>query len=625
MADQGLPFIDKAVIIVYFMGIVSFGVFFARYSRSTRDYFFGGRRFSWWVIAMSCVATVVGSYSFIKYSQAGYTYGLASSQTYLNDWQWMPIWMLAWLPIIYYSRVRSIPEYFERRYGIVARHLATLIILIYLVSYIGINLYTLGVAVTALLGWPVMTSVVVTAIVAGIYVTAGGQTSVLMTDLFQAVLLLVAGFVILILGINALGGFEAFWSALPEQYRFGLAHFNRPSEGVNFINVYWQDAFGSTTAFWFMNQGLIMRFLCARSVRDGRRAVITVMLVLMPLAAIAVGNAGLLARAMHEVGGSLGLQVDRYMTVDGSIDSANAFVAAARILCAPGLFGFVMAALTAALMSTVDTLINAVAAIGVYDIYQRVLPSRSDRHYLNVARIVSILAVIAGIVLVPIFQSFRTIYDAHAGFTAAITPPMVVAILLGALWKRFSNQACVAVLSLGIVVMVISIWEPGVIGFVSHGVEQAGEGLRGFKYMRACYGVVVCTLIGIVFSLLFPPRKKIEPGLVVGPEREFKRRFKGGEPNDRPGKPVRLTIQARDDTTEGEEVLLPENVLPTLNADPGDLLHVSDPRWWLGGLRSSPARLGAEPSQQDVILVPQAILDSAQLNPGQTVVVEKVM
>ncbi len=627
MQEQILPLADEAVIIGYFVAIVAFGVFFSRYARSTSDYFFGGRRFSWWLIAFSCIATVVGSYSFIKYSEAGFTYGLASSQTYTNDWQWMPVWMLAWLPIIYYSRVKSIPEYFERRFGPVARHLATAIILIYLVSYIGINLYTLGKAVTALLGWPVMTSVVVTAIVAGIYVTAGGQTSVVMTDLFQALLLLTAGFLILILGVCAFGGLGDFWSALPERYRFGLAEFNRPSSGVNFVNVYWQDAFGSSMAFWFMNQGLIMRFLCVRSAKEGRKAVILVLLVLMPLAAIAVGNAGLLARAMHEAGGEMGAAVDTYMTgPDGKIDNSYAFTAAARTLIhLPGVFGFVMAALTAALMSTVDTLINAVAAISVYDVYQKFLPDKSDAHYLWVARIISVIAVLIGIILVPVFSSFKTIYDAHAGFTAAITPPMIVAIVMGAMWKKFSKQACVAVLGLGSVAMIISIFFPEVIAPFSHGVEQAGEGLKGFKYMRACYGVVVCTGIGIIMTLLFPYRGAPQSGLVIGSEKEFKRLFKGAEPNDRPTKPVYLTVKLNDALTAANEIAVPESAKARLNADPQDMLHISDRRWWLGGLRSCPARLSAVTAEGDNVWVSQGILEAGHLEENQKVVIERIM
>ena len=97
--------LDFVVIVIYFLAILAFGIFFAKYTTSTKDFFFGGQRFSWWLIAMSCVATVVGSYSFMKYSAMGFKYGLSSSMTYLNDWLILPFFVLGWLPIIYFMRV----------------------------------------------------------------------------------------------------------------------------------------------------------------------------------------------------------------------------------------------------------------------------------------------------------------------------------------------------------------------------------------------------------------------------------------------------------------------------------------------------------------------------------------
>ena len=85
---------DYFVMIAYFMVIVGFGVYFGKYASSTKDFFFGGQRFSWWLIAFSSIATMVGSYSFIKYSNMGFQYGLSSTQSYLNDWFWLPILML---------------------------------------------------------------------------------------------------------------------------------------------------------------------------------------------------------------------------------------------------------------------------------------------------------------------------------------------------------------------------------------------------------------------------------------------------------------------------------------------------------------------------------------------------
>ena len=101
-----------------------------------------------------------------------------------------------------------------------------------------------------------------------------------------------------------------------------------------------------------------------------------------------------------------------------------------------------MAALTAALMSTVDALITAIAAIVVNDIYKPSHPQADDRKLLSVARWSSVSITVLGVALVPVFASFGSIY-ATALFTAAVTPPLVIALLLGIFWKRFTPTAAV--------------------------------------------------------------------------------------------------------------------------------------------------------------------------------------
>ncbi|MCA9520641.1 MAG: hypothetical protein KC609_06705 [Myxococcales bacterium] len=196
--------VDLAVLLTYFVGILAFGSLFGRNIRSTSDFFFSGQRFAWWIIAFSCVATVVGSYSFVKYSQRAYVFGFSSTQTYLNDWIWMPLWFGAWLPVIYYSRVQSIPEYFTRRFDSRVGLAVTVLLLVYLLGYIGINFVTLGKALDALVPWGILEWAVVVAVVSGVYVTFGGQTSVIMTDLVQGFLLLIAGFFLLGIGFDYL-------------------------------------------------------------------------------------------------------------------------------------------------------------------------------------------------------------------------------------------------------------------------------------------------------------------------------------------------------------------------------------------------------------------------------------
>ncbi|HHN74937.1 MAG TPA: hypothetical protein ENK10_06880, partial [Acidobacteria bacterium] len=122
--DAVIGGLDLGVVIAYFALIIGFGAWAARHSRGLTDFLLGGQRFAWWLVAFSCVATVVGSYSFVKYSAAGFRFGISSSQTYLNDWFWMPLWMFGWLPLVYYGRITSVPEYFGRRFGPLVRQVA---------------------------------------------------------------------------------------------------------------------------------------------------------------------------------------------------------------------------------------------------------------------------------------------------------------------------------------------------------------------------------------------------------------------------------------------------------------------------------------------------------------------
>ena len=273
---------DWIVMVIYFLAIMSFGTYFGRYTKDTSDFFFGGRRFSWWLITMSIVATGVGSHSFVKYSAKGFEHGFSSSMTYLNDWFFVPFFMFGWLPIIVYSKVRSIPEYFEKRFNPSARFLATILLLLYMIGYIGIGFLTLGKAVIPMLpesfqifgsivDITLMRAIIVIAIITGIYITFGGQTAVIFTDLLQGFILLFAGFLLFILGITYVGGGQEFWDLLPLTWKLPLADFNEPSS-FNFVGIFWQDAVAGSVGFLFMNQGLLMRFMACKSVNEGRKA-----------------------------------------------------------------------------------------------------------------------------------------------------------------------------------------------------------------------------------------------------------------------------------------------------------------------------------------------------------------
>jgi SSS family solute:Na+ symporter len=689
---------DWIVMVVYFAAIMLFGSYFGRYNRTTKDFFFGGRRFSWWLIAFSIVATGVGSHSFVKYSAKGFEHGLSSSMTYINDWFFLPFFLFGWLPIVVYTKIRSIPEYFEKRFSPSARFLATLLLLFYMVGYIGIGFLTLGKAVLpmlpdtfALLGSTIditlMGTVIVIAIITGIYITFGGQTAVIFTDLLQGGILLFAGFLLFFFGLDYLGGFDIFWNLLPTEWKLPLAHFNKPPD-FNFVGIFWQDGVAGSVGFLFMNMGLLMRFMATKNVDEGRKAATFNIMIMLPISAIVVGNAGWVGKALSVLNPDL---------VPPNTAPDQIFVVVANIVSHPGVFGFIMAALTAALMSTVDTLINATSAIFINDVYRPtkkflksvVLSEReTEKKELFAARASSIAITALGVLAVLAFKNFPTVYEAHGYFHSTLTPPLVVAIFLGIFWKRFTPAAVITSFVGGVALMILGNAYPAeLIGPFDHGIDMHPD--HPYSYIRALYNTFVCLAVGVVIALTTNYQKNFvrkmreranaqstmvilsviagiiffivlfnllslwvmfflilimiaftslavtyfvkydehanTEGLTMWSIGKAKEFFKGRKVNDwEEGEKVVLNWKLTD-KSKREEVFMSRNDMKKMAAEVGDLVYVTDARKWMGGLKSVHVELGEPHDEDGIIYINQDQLESAKFVDDKPLRAEKEM
>ena len=589
--------IDRVVILIYFLLVMGFGAYFGKYSKTTSDYFFGGRRFSWWLITISIVATGIGSHSFVKYSTKAYQYGFSSTMTYMNDWFFMPLFMFGWLPIIYYTKVRSIPEYFEKRFNKTARYLATTMTLLYMIGYIAIQLLTLATALYRIYNIPLMATVIIIAIATSIYMHFGGQTSVIFTDLFQGLILLFAGLLLFFLGIQYLGaghfsyGLNSFWSFLTPEQKLPLAHFNHPPN-FNFVGIFWQDGIAGSIGFLFLNQGLIMRFMAAKNVNEGRKAAAFNVLLVLPISAIVVSNAGWIGRAIAN--GMPGI-----LPMD--LQPNDVFVAVTNIVASPGVFGFIIAALCAALMSTADTLVNASSAIVVNDIYGPLSKKeQTDKKQLEVARYASIGIKVIAIILVPFFNSFDSIYEAHGWFHSTFTPPLVVAVFLGIFWKRFTTPAVIATFTVGAFLMILGQFNHELIAPFSHGIELRPG--RGYSYIGALYNIFVCASVGVIVSFLTaPPTKEKVNGLTVYDVANLKANFKGGKINENEGEIVIVDWEISD--SDENVIKFSKNDMERMKAEVGDLVYLCDNRKWLGGLKSIHSVYGNPHDADGVVII----------------------
>ena len=645
---------------------------------------------------MSIVATGVGSHSFIKYSAMGFQAGFSSTMTYLNDWFFMPFFLFGWLPIVVYTKIRSIPEYFEKRFSPVTRFLATILLLLYMIGYVGIGFLTMGKAILPLLPQSfalfgaefhitLMGLVTVIALITGIYITFGGQTAVIFTDLLQGFILIFAGLLVFFLGISYLGGFDAFWNLLPTSWKLPLANFNDPPS-FNFVGIFWEDGVAGSVGFLFMNMGLIMRFMSTKSVDEGRKAAAFNVLFMLPISALVVGNAGWIGKAISEMSPGI---------INPAIKPDSVFVVVSNIVSHPGVFGFIMAALTAALMSTVDTLINAIAAIYINDVHRPVKKwmkkisqswQEEDREELGAARIASIVFTLMGVLAVIPFSAFPTIYEAHGYFHSTLTPPLVVAIFLGVFWKKFTPAAVMSTLIGGVAFMVVGMHYPRpLIEFFAQGTKF--DAAHPYIYISALYNLVACVFVGVMTALTTGTQKQIinkikrnknhktimalitgivfvllilvvfnigslillliiallmtiliilsagyyikydeaasTDGLTAWSIKRAKELFKGRKLNEIEGEKVKVRWKIKEG--EEETINFSESDMEKMKAEQGDLVYISDVRKYLGGLKSVHSVYGKPHNEDGIVYITEEYQKRGLFVKDKILIAEKEM
>jgi SSS family solute:Na+ symporter len=564
-----------------------------------------------------------------------------------------------------------------------------------MIGYIGIGFLTLGKAVLPLLPETftmfgsefqitLMGAVIVIAVITGIYITFGGQTAVIFTDLLQGFILLFAGFLLFFLGVSYVGGFDVFWNLLPTEWKLPLAKFNEPSS-FNFVGIFWQDGVAGSIGFLFMNMGLIMRFMATKSVDEGRKAASFNILFMLPLSAIVVGNAGWIGKA---------ISITNPEIVPPNTSPDQIFVVVANIVAIPGVFGFIMAALTAALMSTVDTLINATAAIYINDVYRPVkvfLKSKitsqkvTDKEELAAARYSSIVITALGVLSVLAFKNFPTVYEAHGYFHSTLTPPLVVAIFLGLFWRKFTPAAVIATFVSGVALMIIGLHDPNVITPFNHGIEMNAN--HPYSYIRALYNMFVCVVVAITVTLTTSQQVNIAKllkeksngevttyiflvvsilifgvvlfdlaplslqffgililtfctaiistyfidydqdrqteGLTVWSVAKAKEFFKGGKVNNEEGEKIIVSWKLKEG--EDEIVNFSNTDMKKMKANVGDLVYLCDMRKYLGGLKSVHVIYGEPHNEDGIVYINNEAVLNGVFEKGRRLTAEKEM
>lgn len=406
----------------------------------TADYFLAGRDAGWVAVGASIFASNIGSEHLVGLAGAGYESGMAMAHWEMHAWL---ILVLGWVFVPFYarSRVFTMPEFLERRYGSSARTFLSLISLVsYVLTKVAVTVYAGGVVFKTVLGidqWMGIdffwVSAVGLVVLTGIFTVLGGMKAVLYTSVLQAPVLIIGSVVILFMGLSAVGG----WSEVERICGPNLKLIRPASDPV----FPWTGVLlGSALIgfwYWCTDQYIVQRTLSAKNQKHARRgAIFAAYMKLLPVFIFMVP--GMIAYAMKQKG---------LLPVESADQAFPTLVA--RLLPA-GLKGVVVGGLVAALMSSLASLFNSSATLFTVDFYKRLRPQSSERHLVFVGRMATATVVGLGIVWIPLMKSVAgVLYEYLQRVQSFIGPSIAAVFLVGVLSRRVGGAAGTAGLAVG--------------------------------------------------------------------------------------------------------------------------------------------------------------------------------
>lgn len=511
--------LDWAVIAAYF--VLVFGVAFWAGRRETardnsKDYFLAGRNAGWFIVGASLFASNIGSEHLVGLAGTGAASGVAVAQ--FEVLASLILLLLGWFFVPFYlaSGVFTMPEFLERRYSSGARwYLAVISIVGYVLTKISVTIAAGGIVFVALMGIDFWTGALIVVVATGLYTVWGGLRAVLYTDMIQMFVLIGGAVTVTVLGLHALGGWDAMTEAAGPDFMSIWRPMSDPAFpwtgillGAPILGVW----------YWCTDQFIVQRVLAAHGIEHARRGTIFAgYLKILPLFIFVIP--GVIAYALSQSGQ---LQLD---------EPDQALPALVGTLLPPGLRGVVVAGLLAALMSSLSSVFNSCSTLITWDVYRKLHPQATERRLVLVGQAATVLLVIFGLLWIPLMKLISgQLYQYLQSVQAYISPPIAAVFLIGIASRRVNAQGAIAALATGFVL--------GIGRLVAELNKASLEGwLRTFAEINflhfAAMLFFVCAVVLVVVSLFTPPpaRERVE-GLTLGGEGLAREQVRGWRRTD---------------------------------------------------------------------------------------------
>ena len=448
-------FADYAVFIIYALLILGVGLWVSRNKdgkeKSAEDYFLASKSLPWWAIGASLIAANISAEQFIGMSGSGFTLGLA-----IASYEWMAALTLIivgkyFLPIFIEKGLYTIPEFVEQRYS---TNLKTILAVFWIALYVFVNLasvlYLGSLALETIMGVPMVYGVMGLALFAVAYSLYGGLSAVSWTDVIQVVFLIIGGMVTTYLALNTVSGGEGMWAGLsaimdaaPDKFAMILDKSNPEYDNLPGIGVLVGGMWVANLYYWGFNQYIIQRTLAAKSLKEAQNGILfaAILKIFLPLIVVIPGIAAYVMINDPAIMAGLGEAGQLNMPTSEQADKAYPWLLQ---FLPTGFKGLAFAALAAAIVSSLASMLNSTATIFTMDIYKQYInPNADDRATVRMGRISAVVALAIACVMAPLLGGIDQAFQFIQEYTGVVSPGILAVFILGLFWKKTTNQGAI--------------------------------------------------------------------------------------------------------------------------------------------------------------------------------------
>lgn len=475
--------LDWLVCLSTLIGSLVFGLYLAKRlhaGESSANFFLAGRRLTWPVVGASLFSTNIGAEHLVGLSGDSYRYGLCAGTIELSTAICLGFTAAVLLPYYLKTRIYTIPEFLELRYNAAARvFFSGLMLVICIMTKMAFTLYAGALVMHGLLGWEIMTTVMVLGIVSAIVTIVGGFAVVAYSDTLHTVIMLVGCGLMLLLGLHKVGGWHELTARVPV-----AMHIAKPYDDPNY--PFWGIILGAIYGgifYWGIDQVNVQRMLGSPNLKQARwGAMFAVLLKLTPVFIFAMP--GVIALALFP-----------------GREAKTTFVTLLNELLPSGLRGLVLAALLGALVASLLAVMNSISTMVVRDFALRVRPRIGERTQVRLGRVAIVGAMVLGIAAAYlVYLTPDGLYKYLQTISIYLVMPVTPAIIFGIMSRRVTLIGAITSVLIGVVLATL---------FVTDQLMGAQAGQRIFPWLhttltlnytyRGLWGtiLIILTLLGV--------------------------------------------------------------------------------------------------------------------------------